>query len=102
LGERGLRLSAGQRQKIALARAFLREAPLLLMDEPTAHLDPASARQIGEAIDTVLADRTVILVSHDRGWTGATGRVIRLDRPELLSPPWSARPVRQSPVEVTR
>ena len=68
LGERGLRLSAGQRQRIALARAFLRDAPLLLMDEPTAHLDPASARLIGTAIDTALADRTVILVSHGQGW----------------------------------
>ena len=68
LGERGLRLSAGQRQRIALARVYLRDPPLLLLDEPAAHLDPANARQIGTAIDTVLADRTVILVSHGRGW----------------------------------
>jgi ATP-binding cassette subfamily C protein CydD len=86
LGERGLGLSAGQRQRIALARAFLRDAPLLLMDEPTAHLDPVGARQIGAAIDTALADRTVIVVTHGRGWTGPTDRVVRLDRGELLSP----------------
>ena len=102
LGERGLRLSAGQRQKIALARAFLRDAPLLLMDEPTAHLDPASARQIGKAIDTVLADRTVILVSHAQGWTGDTGRIIRLDHGELMSPHWQANPASLSPAEVIR
>jgi ATP-binding cassette, subfamily C, bacterial CydD len=91
LGERGLRLSAGQRQKIALARAFLRDAPLLLMDEPSAHLDPASARQIGETIETILADRTVILISHG-GWTGGVGRAISLDHGKLLSPSGPAWP----------
>src|ERR1700729_2401406 len=53
LGERGLKLSAGERQKIALARAFLRDARLLLLDEPAAHLDPASARRLWETIETV-------------------------------------------------
>ena len=84
LGERGLRLSAGQRQRIALARAFLRDAPLLLLDEPTAHLDLAGARVIGTALDTVLADRTVILVSHGQGWSGGGCRVISLDHGKLV------------------
>jgi ATP-binding cassette, subfamily C, bacterial CydD len=86
LGERALRLSAGQRQKIALARALLRDAPLLLLDEPTAHLDPASAREFWAVIETVLADRTVILVSHGRGWSGVASRVVRLDGGRLLAP----------------
>jgi len=86
LGERGLRLSAGQRQRIALARAFLRDAPLLLLDEPTAHLDQASARLTAAAIDTVLADRTVILVSHGQGWSGGGCRVISLDSGKLVPP----------------
>jgi len=90
LGERGLRLSAGQRQRIALARAFLRDAPLLLLDEPAAHLDPAGARLIGTAIDTALADRTVVLVSHRQGWAGGGCRVISLDRGKLTSPPRDA------------
>ena len=85
LGERGLRLSAGQRQRIALARAFLRDAPLLLLDEPVAHLDPVSARLIRTAIDTALADRTVILVSHRGGWAGGGGRVIRLEQGKRMS-----------------
>jgi ATP-binding cassette subfamily C protein CydD len=80
LGERGFRLSAGQRQRIALARAFLRDAPLLLLDEPVAHLDPVSARLIWTAIDTALADRTVILVSHRAVWADGGGRVIRLEQ----------------------
>ena len=86
LGERGLRLSAGQRQRVALARAFLCDAPLLLLDEPAAHLDPASARLIGAAIDTALADRTVILVSHGQGWAGGGCRVIALEQGRLTSP----------------
>jgi ATP-binding cassette subfamily C protein CydD len=92
LGERGLRLSAGQRQRIALARAFLRNVPLLLMDEPAAHLDPASSGQIGAALDSVLADRTVILVTHGQGWAGGTGRVLRLDHGKLFSPAGPAWP----------
>ncbi len=84
LGERGFRLSAGQRQRIALARAFLRDAPLLLLDEPAAHLDPVSARLIRTAIDTALADRTVILVSHRAVWADG-GRVIRLDQGKRVS-----------------
>ena len=102
LGERGLRLSAGQRQRIALARVFLRDAPLLLMDEPTAHLDPASARQIGTAIDTALADRTVILVSHGQGWDGGGCRSIRLDHGKLLSPARAAWPAAPTAAAVPR
>jgi ATP-binding cassette, subfamily C, bacterial CydD len=92
LGERGLRLSAGQRQRIALARAFLRDAPLLLLDEPAAHLDPAAARLIGTAIDTALPDRTVILVSHGRGWAGGGCRVINLEQGKLMSSASAAWP----------
>ena len=92
LGERALRLSAGQRQKIALARAFLRDAPLLLLDEPAAHLDPASTRQIVAAIDTALADRTVVLVSHGPGLAPVASRVIRLDQGKLAGLPTSPFP----------
>jgi ATP-binding cassette subfamily C protein CydD len=91
LGERGLRLSAGQRQKIALARAFLRDARLLLLDEPAAHLDPASARRLWEAVETLAAGRTLVLVSHGRGWEGLASRVISLDHGQLR-PPDAARP----------
>ena len=84
LGERGLRLSAGQRQRIALARAFLRDAPLLLLDEPAAHLDPVSAQLIRTAVEGALSDRTVILVSHGGGSAGG-GRVIRLENGKRVS-----------------
>jgi ATP-binding cassette subfamily C protein CydD len=83
LGERALRLSAGQRQKLALARAFLPDVPLLLLDEPTAHLDPASAAETSETIDTRLTGRTVILVSHRGGWPTGLGRTVALDQGRL-------------------
>jgi ATP-binding cassette, subfamily C, bacterial CydD len=81
LGERALTLSAGQRQRIALARAFLRDAPLVLLDEPTAHLDAATATEIMVTIETLMADRTVLLVSH--GAHPNVSTVLRLDRGRL-------------------
>jgi ATP-binding cassette subfamily C protein CydD len=78
VGERGLRLSSGQRQRIALARAFLRDAPLLLLDEPTAHLDPLTAAGIRRAVERLMAGRTVLLVTHDRGWVEAADLVLAL------------------------
>jgi ATP-binding cassette, subfamily C, bacterial CydD len=88
LGERGARLSAGQRQRIALARAFLRDAPLLLLDEPVAHLDPITAGQIMDTIGRLMAGRTVLLVTHTHGqaWStsGLAGRELRLDQGRLV------------------
>ena len=78
LGERALALSAGQRQRIALARAFLRDAPLLLLDEPTAHLDPVTAVQIMATIETLMAGRTVLLVTH--GEQQGIEQELRLDQ----------------------
>jgi ATP-binding cassette subfamily C protein CydD len=86
LGEQALRLSAGQRQRIALARAFLRDAPLLLLDEPTAHLDPLVAGQILAVIQTLMAERTVILVTHRHAWQGGADRVLTLDQGRLVAP----------------
>ena len=87
LTEGARNLSAGQRQKIALARAFLRQAPVLLLDEPTAHLDPASADAVMTAIATRMADRTVILITH-RPTPGAdrAARILALDEGRLSDP----------------
>ncbi len=79
LAEHAARLSAGQRQQLALARAFLRDAPLLLLDEPTAHLAPAAAAAIGDVIRGPLAGRTIILVTHRHPGAVRASQVITLD-----------------------
>ena len=102
LGERATALSAGQRQQVALARAFLRDAPLLLLDEPAAHLDPASAERLGETLQAVPPGRTVIVITHGRGWTARAGRVVRLDAGLLLAPAGPADPAGQAAEAVLR
>jgi ATP-binding cassette, subfamily C, bacterial CydD len=84
LGERGARLSAGQRQRIALARAFLQDAPLLLLDEPAAHLDPLTARMILDTIERLMIGRTVVLITHGPGWSGGADRTVRLDQGRIV------------------
>jgi ATP-binding cassette subfamily C protein CydD len=79
LGERAAELSAGQRQQLALARAFLRAAPLLLLDEPTAHLAPAAAAAIGDVITGPMAGRTIILATHRHPGAVHASQVITLD-----------------------
>ncbi len=85
LGERALTLSAGQRQKIALARAFLRDAPLILLDEPTAHLDPAAASGVLRAIDSLMAGRTVVMITHSEHLRIRADQVLTLERGRLAT-----------------
>ena len=67
LGEHGQGLSGGERQRLGLARAWLRDAPVLLLDEPTQHLDAATAATINAALDALTAGRTVIRIAHRLG-----------------------------------
>jgi thiol reductant ABC exporter CydD subunit len=84
VGDGGRGLSAGETQRIALARAFLRDASLLILDEPTANLDPASAVQVEQAIEACGADRTVLLIAHRPELAARADRVVRLDAGRVL------------------
>ncbi|MFB7593143.1 thiol reductant ABC exporter subunit CydD [Streptomyces sp. NPDC056160] len=82
LGEDGAGLSAGQRQRLALARAFLADRPVLLLDEPTAALDGATEAEIVEAVRRLSAGRTVLLVVHRPALLDVADRVVRLEGTE--------------------
>jgi ATP-binding cassette, subfamily C, bacterial CydD len=86
IGERGCTLSSGQRQRIALARAFLRDAPLLLLDEPTSHLDPPTARELAGVIAHLAQGRTVVAVTHDQTMAAGADRILALADGTLSEP----------------
>ncbi|MFJ8199102.1 thiol reductant ABC exporter subunit CydD [Streptomyces sp. NPDC096152] len=82
LGEDGAGLSAGQRQRLALARAFLADRPVLLLDEPTAALDGATEAEVVDAVRRLSVGRTVLLVVHRPALLGVADRVVRLREAE--------------------
>ena len=79
VGEGGARLSAGQVQRIAIARAFLKDAPLLVLDEPTSSLDPESEALIAGALDRLAHGRTVLVIAHRRRTIERADRIAVLD-----------------------
>ncbi|WP_405409161.1 thiol reductant ABC exporter subunit CydD [Streptomyces decoyicus] len=81
LGESGAGLSAGQRQRLALARAFLADRPILLLDEPTANLDGATEEAVVAAVRRLAVGRTVLLVVHRPALLAVADRVVRLPEP---------------------
>ena len=83
VGERGAKLSGGERQRVGLARAFLRDAPILLLDEPTSALDPATEEGVLDALKRLMVGRTVVMVTHREAPTRLAGRVYRLENGRL-------------------
>jgi ABC-type multidrug transport system fused ATPase/permease subunit len=92
LGEGGVALSGGQRRRVALARAVVSAAPVVLLDEPTASLDAESARRVIEAIRAIGRERTVLLVTHDPQLAAVADRVVSVRPPAPRTRPLPVPP----------
>jgi ABC-type multidrug transport system fused ATPase/permease subunit len=86
VGDGGRPLSAGERRRIALARAFLRDAPFVILDEPTADLDAVNARVIAAAVERLRHGRTVLLIAHRPELIRQADRVVVLERGRTRAP----------------
>ena len=84
VGERGARLSGGEAQRLAIARAFLKDAPVLVMDEPTSSLDPESERAIRLALERLARGRTVLVIAHRLNTVRGADRIAVIDGGRLV------------------
>ncbi|MGP0076619.1 MAG: ABC transporter ATP-binding protein [Bryobacteraceae bacterium] len=80
IGERGAKLSGGQRQRLAIARALLKNAPILILDEATSHLDTESEVLVQRALQTLMSNRTVIVIAHRLSTIRRADKIVVMDR----------------------
>ncbi len=85
IGERGMKLSGGQRQRLAIARALLKNAPILILDEATSHLDTESEVLVQKALQTLMANRTVIVIAHRLSTVRRADKIVVLDRGRIAA-----------------
>jgi ATP-binding cassette subfamily B protein len=84
LGERGVTISGGQRQRIAIARAAIRQAPILILDEPATGLDEENERAVLEALERLALHRTTFFITHDLKLAARAERILYLEQGQVL------------------
>ncbi len=84
VGDRGIKLSGGQRQRIAIARAILKDAPILILDEATSSLDSITEQYIQESIQGILAGKTVLAIAHRLSTLKNMDRLIVIDKGKII------------------
>jgi ABC-type multidrug transport system fused ATPase/permease subunit len=84
VGERGVKLSGGEKQRLSIARALLKDAPILLLDEATASVDSETERQIQDALDHLMANRTAFVIAHRLSTIQNADRIYVLERGEVI------------------